>query len=79
MGLNLKTKHSILKDQEQIFRSFKVNFISPNRPSTGHLSAIKFENYKALYLEIQSYCRSLFDLIWQQNYENADVNNRSER
>lgn len=75
MGLNLKTKFEILKDQEQIFRSFKVNFISPDhKSSNGHLSAVKFENYNALYSEIQSYCRELFDLIWQQNYQNANIN-----
>jgi hypothetical protein len=79
MGIDLRQKHQILKDKEQIFRSFKVNFISPDHKSSGHLSAIKFENYNALYLEIQHYCKELFDLIWQQNYENADINEPFEK
>ena len=54
MGLDLRTKSSTLKDQEQIFRSFRVNFGSPDRKSSGHLSAGKFENYKALYAELSS-------------------------
>jgi len=79
MGLNLKTKYQVLKDQEQIFRSFKVPLSSPSSSSKGHLSAVKFENYKALYLEIQSYCYSLFDLIWAEQYENADINKPFEK
>lgn len=69
MGLDLRTKSQILKDQEQIFRSFRVKFISPSNSSKGHLSAVKFENYKALYIEIQSYCRELFELIWDEQYK----------
>ena len=74
MGLDLRAKSSMLKDQEQIFRSFRAKFISPSNSSKGHLSAVKFENYKALYIEIQRYCKELFDLIWQQNYQNANIN-----
>lgn len=69
MGIDLRQKASALKDQEQIFRSFRVKFISPDRKSSGHLSAVKFENYKALYFEIQRYSKELFDLIWDEQYK----------
>ena len=69
MGLDLRTKSQILKDQEQIFRSFRVKFISPDRKSSGRLSAVKFENYNALYSEIQRYSKELFDLIWDEQYK----------
>ena len=69
MGIDLRQKASILKNQEQIFRSFKIKFVSPGRSSKGHLSAVKFENYNALYSEIQRYSKELFDLIWDEQYK----------
>lgn len=72
MGLDLKTKHSILKDYEQIFRSCQVKFVHPSK-SDASLTAIKFENYKALYLEIQKYCNQLFDRIWAKHFESKDI------
>lgn len=74
MGIDLRQKASILKNQEQIFRSFKIKFVSPNKSSKGHLSAVKFENYKALYVEIQRYSKELFDLIWDEQYKTLPIN-----
>ena len=72
MGLNLKTKHQILKDQEQIFRSAKVKFVRPSSKNAS-LTAVKFENYNALYSEIQRYCKELLDQIWNRYFESVDI------
>jgi hypothetical protein len=72
MGLDLRTKFRVLKDQEQIFRSCQIKFVSPSSKNSA-LTAVKFENYKALYLEIQRYCKELFDQIWDQHFALKDV------
>ena len=75
MGLDLRTKSQVLKDQEQIFRSAKIKFVQPS-PKNAALTATKFENYAALYSEIQRYCKELLDQIWNRYFENADIHSK---
>lgn len=76
MGLDLRTKSQVLKDQEQIFRSAKVKFVQPSCRKNASLTAIKFENYSVLYSEIQRYCKELLDQIWNRYFENADIHSK---
>ena len=62
MGLDLRTKSKVLKDQEQIFRSCQIKFIQPSSKNAA-LTVVKFESYNALYSEIQRYCKELLDQI----------------
>ena len=79
MGLDLRTKHLVLKDQGQIFRSCKVLFKEPKCNKDSTLTAIKFENYKALYAEIQRYSKELFDQIWAKHFESKDVHSKYDK
>lgn len=72
MGLDLRTKSKVLKDREQIFRSCQIKFVQPSSKNAA-LTAVKFENYAALYSEIQHYCKELLDQIWNRYFENADI------
>ena len=78
MGLDLRTKSKVLKDQEQIFRSTKVKFVQPSSKNAS-LTAVKSENYNALYSEIQRYCKELLDQIWLQYFESADIHLKFDR
>ena len=73
MGLDLRTRSKVLKDQEQIFRSCQIKFVQPSSKNAP-LTVVKFENYNALYSEIQRYCKELLDQIWNQYFENAGIN-----
>ena len=79
MGLDLRTKSKVLKDQEQIFRSCQIKFVQPSCRKNSALTATKFENYNALYLEIQRYCKELLDQIWFQYFKNADIHSKYDK
>lgn len=78
MGLDLRTRFKVLKDQEQIFRSAKVKFVQPSSKNAS-LTAVKFENYNALYSEIQRYCKELLYQIWNRYFENADIHSKYDK
>ena len=78
MGLDLRTKFKVFKDQEQIFRSCQIKFVHPSSKNAA-LTAAKFENYAALYSEIQCYCKELLDQIWLQYFESTDIHLKFDR
>lgn len=79
MGLDLRTKSKVLKDQEQIFRSCQIKFVQPSCHKNSALTAAKFGNYKALYIEIQSYCSVLLDLIWSKYFASRNISEKYDK
>ena len=79
MGLNLKTKSKVLKDQEQIFRSAKVKFVQPSCRKNSALTVVKFESYNALYSEIQRYCGELLDQIWSKYFASRNISEKYDK
>ena len=75
MSLDLRTKSKVLKDQEQIFRSCQIKFVQPSSKNAS-LTAVKFENYNALYSEIQRYCKELLDQIWSKYFASRNISEK---
>ena len=78
MGLDLRTKFKVFKDQEQIFRSCQIKFVQPSSKNAA-LTAIKFESYTALYSEIQRYCKELVDQIWNRYFKNSNIHSKYDK
>ena len=76
MGLDLRTKSKVLKNKEQIFRSCQIKFVQPSCHKNASLTTVKFENYNALYSEIQHYCKELLDQIWLQYFASRNISEK---
>ena len=53
-----------------------IKFVQPSYRKNAALTAIKFENYAALYSEIQRYCKELLDQIWSKYFASRNISEK---